>query len=83
MSTTLNRNSEFPVSMSCTETTINGVGLAASSVLAGFLLSGIDDFTSRGNISWISSNINEGHYDYYSWLLAGLSLLKFYVFSCL
>lgn len=38
----------------------------AGNLIASFSLSTIDDVTGReGKASWISSNINEGHYDYY------------------
>lgn len=75
---------EFPGSMSSISSTMYGVGMSAGNLIASFLLSIIDDFTGReGKASWISSNINEGHYDYYYWFLAGLSLINLmYFFLC-
>nr|XP_017246520.1 PREDICTED: protein NRT1/ PTR FAMILY 1.2-like isoform X3 [Daucus carota subsp. sativus] len=75
---------EFPSSMSSIASTMYGVGMSAGNLLASFLLSTIDDVTGReGKISWISSNIDEGHYDYYYWFLAGLSLINLmYFFLC-
>lgn len=67
--------------MSSIASTVHGVGLSVATLLANFLLSSIDDFTGRGGkVSWISSNIDEGRYDYYCWLLAGLSLVNLMYF---
>lgn len=39
--------------------------------------------TKGGNIGWIPDNLNEGHLDYYFWVLASLSLLNLLVYvSC-
>ncbi|KAK2979544.1 hypothetical protein RJ640_013561 [Escallonia rubra] len=66
--------SEFPRSMSSVATTLVGVGMAGANLLASFIMTTIDQATGEGGAkSWISSNINEGHYDYYYWVLAGLS----------
>uniref|UniRef100_A0A6P4AZC7 protein NRT1/ PTR FAMILY 5.10-like isoform X2 n=1 Tax=Ziziphus jujuba TaxID=326968 RepID=A0A6P4AZC7_ZIZJJ len=53
---------------------IFGVG----SFLSGFLISAIDEATSRdGHDSWFSSNLNRAHIDYFYWLLAVVSALGF------
>ncbi|KAI9075698.1 hypothetical protein K1719_042314 [Acacia pycnantha] len=36
--------------------------------------------TQGGQIGWIADNLNEGHLDYFFWLLAGLSLFNFLVY---
>ncbi|XP_022868184.1 protein NRT1/ PTR FAMILY 1.2-like [Olea europaea var. sylvestris] len=73
--------SEFPRSMSSIASTLNGLGMSAANLLASFILSSIDDLTKRGgNESWISSNINKGHYDYYYLVLAGLSMANLIYF---
>ena len=36
--------------------------------------------TEDGSVGWIPDNLNEGHLDYFFWLLAGLSLLNLLVY---
>lgn len=73
--------SEFPRSMSSMASNLCGVGMSVASLLASFLMNSIDDLTRRGGQeSWISSNINKGHYDYYFWILAGLSIVNMLCF---
>ncbi|CAI9093515.1 OLC1v1029027C4 [Oldenlandia corymbosa var. corymbosa] len=73
--------SELPKSMSSIASNLCGVGISVASLLASFLMSSIDDWTKRGGQeSWISSNINKGHYDYYFWVLSGLSIVNFLYF---
>ncbi|KAL8113546.1 hypothetical protein AgCh_020756 [Apium graveolens] len=73
--------SEFPKSMSCVALTLRGLGMSAGGLLATFIISSVDKFsTSCGNMSWVPSNINEGHYDYYYWVLAGISTVNFMYF---
>ncbi|KAG6753136.1 hypothetical protein POTOM_043180 [Populus tomentosa] len=50
--------------------------------LSGSLIIGIvDDVTRRGGkVSWVSDNLNKGHYDYYYWLLFLLSLVNFFYY---
>ncbi|XP_073023012.1 protein NRT1/ PTR FAMILY 5.10-like [Primulina eburnea] len=60
---------------------IFGIG----SFLSGFLISVIEKITSRnGQTSWFADNLNRAHFDYFYWLLAGLtaaSLIAFIYFS--
>ncbi|XP_071916754.1 protein NRT1/ PTR FAMILY 1.2-like isoform X4 [Coffea arabica] len=73
--------SELPRSMSSMASTLCGVGISLGCLVASFIMSTIDDFTKRGGgESWISTNINKGHYDYYFWVLSGLSLANFFFF---
>nr|XP_027084375.1 protein NRT1/ PTR FAMILY 1.2-like [Coffea arabica] len=73
--------SELPRSMSSMASTLCGVGISLGCLVASFIMSAIDDFTKRGGgESWISTNINKGHYDYYFWVLSGLSLANFFFF---
>nr|GMC49178.1 protein NRT1/ PTR FAMILY 1.2-like [Ipomoea batatas] len=73
--------SEFPQSMASIASNLLGLGSAAGSVAASFLMTAINDMTEGGESgSWISSNINKGHYDYYNWILAGLSMANMLLF---
>ncbi|CAI0408986.1 unnamed protein product [Linum tenue] len=77
--------SELPESMASISTTLYLMGLSMASVVAGFVLSGVETLTrgGSGEESWIGGNINKGHYDYYYWLVAGLILLDFvYYLGC-
>nr|XP_016489633.1 PREDICTED: protein NRT1/ PTR FAMILY 1.2-like [Nicotiana tabacum] len=71
----------LPKSMSSIASAMYTIGTAVSSLVGSFLVSGVDRLTSiGGKTSWLSSNINRGHLDYYFWLLAFLSLLNFFYF---
>ncbi|XP_055810253.1 protein NRT1/ PTR FAMILY 1.2-like [Solanum dulcamara] len=71
----------FPKSMSSIASAMYTIGTAVSSLVGSFLVSGVDWLSSTGGkTSWLSSNINRGHLDYYFWLLTFLSLLNFFYF---
>lgn len=54
---------------------------ALGNYLSSFILTVVTYFTARGgNPSWIPDNLNEGHLDYFFWLLAGLSFLNMLVY---
>lgn len=73
--------SEIPKTMSSIGSSLVGVGMSAGSLVSSFIMNMVDDFTKRGGKeSWVSTNINKGHYDYYYWLLAGLSMVNFMYF---
>ncbi|XP_075519028.1 protein NRT1/ PTR FAMILY 5.10-like [Primulina tabacum] len=56
---------------------IFGIG----SFLSGFLISVIEKITSRnGQTSWFADNLNRAHFDYFYWLLAGLTAASLSVF---
>lgn len=76
--------SELPKSMSSVATNLFGVGMSVASLVASLIMSTIDSITSKGGEeSWVSSNINKGHLDYYYWFLAGLSFVNvFYYLLC-
>lgn len=76
--------SEFARSMSSIASSLNGIGMVLGNILASCIMNMIDYLTkSRGNESWISSNINEGHYDYYYLVLARLRVVNMlYFFVC-
>ncbi|XP_076918087.1 protein NRT1/ PTR FAMILY 1.2-like [Bidens hawaiensis] len=77
--------SELPKSMSSIATAMFMVSNAISGLVGSLLINVVDAVTARGgNISWLSSDINEGHLDYYYWLLCFLNLLNFiyYLICC-
>jgi len=65
--------SELPKTMSSVATTLSSLNMAAASLISSWIIT-IVDVTTYG--SWITENIDEGHLDYYYWLLVGLSLLN-------
>jgi peptide/histidine transporter 3/4 len=72
---------ELPQSMSSIASTLGGLGISVASLVASFILSFVDSVTgSGGNESWVSSNINKGHYDYYYSFICVLSILNFVYF---
>ncbi|KAJ4824008.1 hypothetical protein Tsubulata_033107 [Turnera subulata] len=77
--------SEFPKSMSSIAAALFGLGMAVANLLASLIVSMVDHITSRGGKeSWVSSNINKGHYDSYYWLLAVLTSINllYFVLCC-
>ncbi|XP_023743097.1 protein NRT1/ PTR FAMILY 1.2 isoform X1 [Lactuca sativa] len=73
--------SELPKSMSSIAVALFMVSNAFSGLFGSFLINVVDSVTREGgNVSWLSSDINEGHVDYYYWLLGFLSLLNFFYF---
>ncbi|KAJ4889961.1 Protein NRT1/ PTR FAMILY 8.3 [Raphanus sativus] len=57
---------------------------AFGSYLSSLILTVVTYFTTKdGGVGWITDDLNEGHLDYFFWLLAGLSILNsaVYVFS--
>ncbi|CAF2081264.1 hypothetical protein HID58_020745 [Brassica napus] len=68
---------EFPKSMSSIAASLFGLGMAVASLLASVILNAVNELTSRnGEDSWVSDNINKGHYNYYYWLLAIMSFIN-------
>lgn len=73
--------SEFPRSMSSIASAMFGLGMAVANLLASVVLSAVDDITKRnGKESWVSSNINKGHFEKYYWLLAIMSFINLLYF---
>jgi solute carrier family 15 (peptide/histidine transporter), member 3/4 len=54
---------------------------AFGNYLSTFVLSMVAYFTTRGGKpGWIPDNLNEGHLDYFFWLLAGLSFINLVIY---
>ncbi|MFS7909064.1 putative proton-dependent oligopeptide transporter family, PTR2 family proton/oligopeptide symporter [Helianthus anomalus] len=77
--------SKLPNSMSSLAMVLFKVSMAVASLVASLLTNIVDSVTGQGGgVSWLSSDIDEGHVDYYYWLLSFLTLLNFvyYVICC-
>ncbi|XP_026447751.1 protein NRT1/ PTR FAMILY 1.1-like isoform X2 [Papaver somniferum] len=72
---------QFPKNMASIAVALFSVGVAVGN-LVGTLIVKVVDKASKGsgNQSWLSSNLNQGHYDYYYWVLAVLSFVNFLYF---
>ncbi|XP_052111643.1 protein NRT1/ PTR FAMILY 1.2 [Arachis duranensis] len=69
---------ELPQSMSSLASTLGGLAMSVGNLAASFVLSGVDGVTGGGgNESWLSSNINKGHYDYYYAFIFSLCIANF------
>ncbi|KAK6140856.1 hypothetical protein DH2020_025388 [Rehmannia glutinosa] len=72
---------EFPRSMSSLASTLQDIGMSLANFVASLILNSVDRISKEGgHESWISSNINKGHYDYYYLVLAGLSMANLIYF---
>lgn len=57
------------------------LGVAVSSLVGTLLVELVDTITSTGGkVSWLATNLNKGHVDYYYWLVAILCFLNFLYF---
>lgn len=73
--------SELPKSMSSFVVAIFTLGMSISGFFGSLLVNVVDIVTSYGDgVSWLSSNINNGHLDYYYWLLAFFNVVNFLYF---
>ncbi|KAJ0581650.1 putative proton-dependent oligopeptide transporter family, MFS transporter superfamily [Helianthus annuus] len=73
--------SELPKGMSSIAIAMFLVSNAISGLFGSLLIKVVDTITTKGgNISWLSSDINKGHLDYYYWLLCFLNLLNFFYY---
>ncbi|XP_019447225.1 PREDICTED: protein NRT1/ PTR FAMILY 1.1-like [Lupinus angustifolius] len=69
--------SQFPKTMSSIAVGLFYLGFGTGNLLASLIVKIVNDETKRGGkVSWLSSNLNQGHYDYYYALLSILSLVN-------
>ena len=71
----------FPKSMSSFAMALFTLELAAADVIGSVLVNIVDNVSSiGGNVSWLSTNINRGHLNYYYALLTFLGLINYLYF---
>ena len=75
---------ELPKGMSSIAMALFQLGMGFASLTASAIMSTVNKITSSGGKdSWVSKNIDKGHYDNYYWLLAVLSFINLlYFFVC-
>ncbi|XP_057454325.1 protein NRT1/ PTR FAMILY 1.2-like [Lotus japonicus] len=75
---------EFPKTMSSVASSLLGLGMGAGNVMSSLVFSIVQNVTKRGGKEgWAADNINKGHYDWYYWVLAALSVVNiFYYLIC-
>ncbi|CAN6299915.1 unnamed protein product [Urochloa humidicola] len=72
---------EAPVTMRSLCAALGQLATATGSYLSSFILSIIAVATTRGGKpGWIPDNLNEGHLDYFFWMMAALSFLNLAIF---
>ncbi|CAI0408482.1 unnamed protein product, partial [Linum tenue] len=73
--------SQLPKSMASIAVSLYTMVTAIGSLVSSFLINAVDGLTSGGGkASWLSTDLEEGHLDYYYWLIAGLCLGNFVYF---
>ncbi|KNA16733.1 hypothetical protein SOVF_086470 [Spinacia oleracea] len=73
--------SHLSKSMASIAMAIFTLGMAVSSLVGTLLVELVDTITSAGGkVSWLATNLNKGHVDYYYWLVAFLCFLNFLYF---
>uniref|UniRef100_A0A0D9W8X3 Major facilitator superfamily (MFS) profile domain-containing protein n=1 Tax=Leersia perrieri TaxID=77586 RepID=A0A0D9W8X3_9ORYZ len=74
--------SEAPESMKSMCTSLALLTVALGSYMSSFIYAVVNSFTAvDGRPGWISDNLNEGHLDYFFWVMAALCMLNFVVYS--
>uniref|UniRef100_A0A6N2KPS4 Major facilitator superfamily (MFS) profile domain-containing protein n=1 Tax=Salix viminalis TaxID=40686 RepID=A0A6N2KPS4_SALVM len=73
--------SQFPKSMKSIAMALLALSAAAGDLVASLIIGIVNDVTKRGGrVSWLSNNLNKGHYDYYYWLLSLLNVANFFYY---
>ena len=75
--------SQFPKTMSSIAIALFSLGFGMGNLVASIIVKAVKVGTVRGGYSWLSSNLNRGHYDYYYALLSILGFVNLlYFFIC-
>ncbi|XP_065850940.1 protein NRT1/ PTR FAMILY 1.1-like [Euphorbia lathyris] len=74
--------SQFPKTMSSIGVSLFSLGMGFGNLFGSLIVLILKYATNKddGKVNWVSNNLNRGHYDYYYWVLAGLSVLNFFYF---
>nr|XP_043619273.1 protein NRT1/ PTR FAMILY 1.2-like [Erigeron canadensis] len=73
--------SQFPKSMASIGVALFALGSAIGNLIGSLIVGVVNKYSKKGErVSWVANNLNEGHYDYYYWILAILSLVNFFYF---
>ncbi|KAL2343571.1 hypothetical protein Fmac_004856 [Flemingia macrophylla] len=72
---------QAPDSLKTLGTALSLLSFSLGNYLSSLILTIVSYFTTKGGkVGWIPDNLNEGHVDYFFFLLAGLSFLNLLVF---
>ncbi|KAG9140329.1 hypothetical protein Leryth_018500 [Lithospermum erythrorhizon] len=76
--------SQFPKSMASIGVSLFSLGKAVGDLVAIVIVQATKNITKRGGkVSWLDNNINQGHLDYYYWMLTALCVANvFYYLLC-
>lgn len=70
--------SQFPKSMTSIGMALFALGMGLGSLIGSLIIGIVNVVTQKGGqVSWVTNNLNMGHYDYYYWLLTVLSVVNF------
>ncbi|XP_073278697.1 protein NRT1/ PTR FAMILY 1.2-like [Primulina huaijiensis] len=73
--------SQFPNSMGSIAVALFSLALAIGNLVGSLIVTIVDTASKRGGKeSWVSTNLNKGHYDYYYWILTILSVANFFYY---
>ncbi|XP_052142018.1 protein NRT1/ PTR FAMILY 8.3-like [Oryza glaberrima] len=73
---------EAPDTMKSTCTSLALLTIALGSYLSSLIYAVVEAFTATaGGHGWISDDLNQGHLDYFFWMLAAMCTLNFVVYS--
>ncbi|OMO77612.1 Proton-dependent oligopeptide transporter family [Corchorus olitorius] len=73
--------SQFPKSMASIGVALFSLGMAVGNLVGSLIVGILNEVTKKhGKVSWVSSNLNKGHYDYYYWLLTILSVINVFYY---
>ncbi|MCD7467168.1 hypothetical protein HAX54_004444 [Datura stramonium] len=73
--------SQFPKSMASIGVALFSLGMGFGNLVGSLIVEIVDHASSKGGkVSWVSNNLNLGHYDYYYWVLFLLSVGNFFYF---
>ncbi|CAI9100370.1 OLC1v1037351C1 [Oldenlandia corymbosa var. corymbosa] len=74
----------FPKNMSSIGVSILALGFAVGNLVGSFIVMVVKRVSGRGkHIGWLANNLNQGHYDYYFWILTAMSVVNFLYFMLL